>query len=64
MYMYESWTIKPSTVESMPSNCGAGENTCCFCTVVLEKALESPLDCKQMKPVNPEYSLKGLMLKL
>ena len=37
---------------------------------VLEKALESPLDCKEIKPVNlkglisPEYSLEGLMLKL
>ena len=26
----------------------------CFWTVVLEKALESPLDCKEIKPVNPE----------
>ena len=24
----------------------------CFQTVVLEKALESPLDCKEIKPVN------------
>ena len=37
--------------------------------VMLEKTLESPLDCKEMKPVDPmeinlEYSLKGLMLKL
>ena len=37
--------------------------------MVLEKTLESPLDCKEMQPVtlkeiNPEYSLKGLMLKL
>ena len=24
-----------------------------FCTVVLEKTLESPLDCKKIKPVNP-----------
>ena len=36
---------------------------------VLEKTLESPLDCKEIKPVNPEeinpeYSLEGLMLKL
>ena len=34
---------------------------------MLEKTLESPLDCKKIKPVNPkwnpEYSL-GLMLKL
>ena len=26
----------------------------CFCTVVLEKTLESPLDCKEIKPVNPK----------
>ena len=37
--------------------------------VVLEKTLESPLDCKEIKPVHtkelsPEYSLEGLMLKL
>ena len=41
----------------------------CFKIVVLEKALESPLDCKETKAVkpyriNPEYSLEGLMLKL
>ena len=41
----------------------------CFWTVVLEKTLESPLDCKEVKLVNlkeisTEYSLKGLMLKL
>ena len=40
-----------------------------FWTVVLEKTLESPLDCKEIRPVNPkeinpEYSLEGLMLKL
>ena len=39
------------------SQFGAGEDS------------ESPLDCKEIKPVNPkgnhpEYSLKGLMLKL
>ena len=26
----------------------------CFQTVVLEKTLESPLDCKGIKPVNPK----------
>ena len=26
----------------------------CFWTVVLEKTLESPLDCKEIKPVDPE----------
>ena len=38
-------------------------------TVVLEKTLESSLDSKEIKPVNPkeinpEYSLEGLKLKL
>ena len=37
--------------------------------MVLEKTLESPLECKEIKSVNPkginpEYSLEGLMLKL
>ena len=37
--------------------------------MVLEKTLESPLDCKEIKPsilkeMCPEYSLEGLMLKL
>ena len=51
----------------------------CFWTVVLEKTLESLLDCKESKlvnpkyildwigfiySVNPEYSLEGLKLKL
>ena len=31
---------------------------------MLEKTLESPLDYKEIKPVHPEYSLEGLMLKL
>ena len=33
---------------------------------VLEKTLESPLDCKEsiLKEISPEYSLKGLMLNL
>ena len=28
------------------------QKNCCFCTVVLEKTLESPLDCKEIKSVN------------
>ena len=41
----------------------------CFWTVVLEKPLESPLDCKEIQPVHPKdispgCSLEGLMLKL
>ena len=30
----------------------------CFWTVVLEKTLESPLDCKEIKPVNPKQSVQ------
>ena len=41
----------------------------CSWTVVLEKTLESPLNFKEIKPVNPkeispEYSLEEQMLKL
>ena len=37
--------------------------------MVLEKTLESPLDCKEihqsiLKEISPEYSLEELMLKL
>ena len=37
-----------------------------FWTVVLEKTLESPLDCKEIQPVHPKgwCSWEGLMLKL
>ena len=41
MYGCESWTIKKA------------ENWC-FWTVVLERTLESPLDCKEIQPVHPK----------
>ena len=40
----ESWTIIESWA---PKNW-------CFWTVVLEKTLESPLDCKEIQPVHPK----------
>ena len=59
IYGCESCTIKEGWV---------WKNSC-FWTVVLEKTLESPLDCKEIKPfnpkeINPEYSLEGLVLML
>jgi len=55
IYGCESWTIKKADW--------------CFWTVVLEKSLESLLNCKRsnqsiLKEISPEYSLEGLMLKL
>ena len=62
VYGYESWTIKKVEHQRIDG--------------VLEKTLESPLDYKEIKPVNPkgnqsilkeispEYSLEGLILKL
>ena len=44
MYGCESWTIKKDW---------ALKNWC-FWTVVLEKTLESPLDCKEIQPVHPK----------
>ena len=43
MYGCESWTKE-----------GWVPKNWCFWTVVLEKTLESPLDCKEIKPVNPK----------
>ena len=45
MYRCESWTIK---------NAEHQRTDWCFWTLVLEKTLESLLDCKEIKPVNPK----------
>ena len=42
---------------------GRARKNWCFWTVVLEKTPESPLNSKEIKPVNL-YSLEGQMLKL
>ena len=42
----ESWALK----------------NCCFWTVVLEKTLESPLDCKEIQPVNPQGNLSWIFI--
>jgi len=34
----------------------------CFWTVVSEKTLESPLNCKEIKPVNPKGSQSWLFI--
>jgi len=44
MYRYESWTVKESWAPKK----------WCFLIVVLEKTLESPLDCKEIQPVHPK----------
>ena len=36
----------------------------CFWTVVLEKTLESPLDCKEIQPVHPKGDQSWLFMKL
>ena len=57
MYEYESWIIMKAELKNW-----------CFWTVVLEKTLDSPLDCKEiqsiLKEISPECSLEGLLLKL
>ena len=43
IYECESWTKKGWALKNW-----------CLWTVVLEKTLESPLDCKEVKPLNPK----------
>ena len=59
MYGCESWTVKKAEHRRIDA----------FCTVVLEKPLEGPLDCKEIQPVRSEgdqpwISLEGMMLKV
>ena len=44
MYGCESWTIKQAESRRVDA----------FWTVVLEKTLENPLDCKEIQPVHPK----------
>ena len=37
-------------------------NNWCFWTVVLEKTLDSPLDCKEIKPVNPKGNKSWILI--
>ena len=46
MYRYESWTIKKAERWMLKN--------WCFWTVMLEKTLASPLDCKEIQPVHPK----------
>ena len=53
MYRCESWTIKKGWV---PKNR-------CFWAMVLEKTLESPLDCKEIKPVHPKGNQSWIFIR-
>ena len=35
----------------------------CFCTVVFEKTLESPLDCREIKPVKPKGNQSWIFIE-
>ena len=41
---------------------GWAMKNCCFWTVVLEKTLESPLDCKEIQPVNPKWNQPWILI--
>ena len=34
----------------------------CFCSVVLEKTLESPLDCREIQPVHPKWNQSWIFI--
>ena len=53
IYGCESWTIKKIW---LPKNW-------CFWTVVLEKTLESPLDCKEIQPVHPKGNQSWIFIE-
>ena len=52
MYGCESWTIKKVEHQRIDA----------FETVVLEKTLESPLDCKEIQPVHPKGNQSSIFI--
>ena len=52
MYGCERWTVKKVQL-SFSALSGALKN-CCFWTVVLEKTLENPLNCKEIQAIYPK----------
>ena len=65
-YVFSSNHIQ---IRELDNKQGWAPKNWCFWILVLEKILESPLDCMEIKPVNPKgnppwNSLKSLMLKL
>ena len=57
IFRYDSWTLKKAEHQRIDAF-----------ELVLEKTLENPFNCKEIKSIrkeiNPEHSLEGLMLKL
>ena len=67
----QSYSFSSSHVQMWEFNhkIGWAPKNWCFWIVVWERTLESPLDCKEIKPINckgnqSEYLSAGLMLKL
>ena len=50
MYGCESWTVKKAERQKIDA----------FGTVVLEKTIESPLDCKEIQPAHPKGYQEGI----
>ena len=53
LYRCESWTIKKE---------GWALKNWCIQIAVLEKTLQSPLDCKEIKPVNPKGNQPWILI--
>ena len=53
-YTCESWTLRFGCLSAIDMDQGWALKNWCFWTVMLEKTLESPLDSKGIKPVNPK----------
>ena len=52
MYGCESWTVKKAEHQRFDAF-----------KLVLEKTLESPLDCKEIKPVNPKENQPSIFIR-
>ena len=67
IYGCESWTVKNQVWNSILPPRGSlllyrARKNWCFWTVVLEKTLESPLNCKEIQPVDPKGNQSWILI--
>ena len=46
--------LSPSKLHYAPLNLQSRHNSVCFWTLMMEKTLESPLNCKEIQPIHPK----------
>ena len=63
MYACESWIRKKAEKQTKKKKEGWALKNCSFRTIVAEKTLESPLDSKEIQPINPKGNQPWIFIR-